>query len=243
LSLLGQAILVGLRREGYRESGAFAWVRTTQFAAIAGRAGEFLHPEELAILRGFKAERRQASYLLGRYTGKSALGICVGPDFQPAQTVIAAGIFGQPVVQGQAWRPWGVSISHTDHLVCGLAFPEAHPMAIDVEEIDEARTKVMLTQIGGEERDHVQSVCGSIDLAATVVWTAKEALSKALRCGMTCPYELLEVSGLEERNGTFLGRFKNFGQYQYQSWRRGKTVVTIVLPKKTELEFLFPASL
>ena len=83
-------------------------------------------------------------------------------------------------------------------------------------------------------------MCGSTDLAATVVWTAKEALSKALRCGMTCPYELLEICGLEQRDGFFLGRFKNFGQYQFQSWQRGNTVVTIVLPKKTELEFSFP---
>ncbi len=113
-------------------------------------------------------------------------------------------------------------------------------MAIDVEDIDENRTKAMLTQIGRAEGDLARSVCASADLAATVVWTAKEALSKALRCGMTCPYELLEICGLEAGDGVYVGCFKNFGQYKFQSWRRQNNVVTIVLPKKTEMEPSLP---
>ena len=116
-------------------------------------------------------------------------------------------------------------------------------MAVDLEEIDEARTKVMMTQVGRDEGDLARSVCASIDLGATVVWTAKEALSKALRCGMTCPYELLEICGLEACDGIYIGRFKNFGQYKFQSWQARNAVVTIVLPKRTEMEFSLPDTL
>lgn len=239
----GHSVSVKLRREGYEACGSLAWIQTSQFKCIAEWAGEFLHPEELEIFRAFKVERRQISYLLGRYTAKSALGKCVGPGFEASRAVIALGIFNQPVVQCHALRPLGVSISHSDRLVCSLAYPEEHPMAIDVEEIDEARTKVMMTQIGRDEGALAQSVCTSLDVAATVVWTAKEALSKALRCGMTCPYELLEICGLEVRDGVYTGRFKNFGQYKFQSWRRGDSVITIVLPKMTGMEFSFPDSL
>lgn len=239
----GHSVSVKLRRDGYEGEGSLAWIQTRQFASIAEQASEFLHPDELDIFSAFKAERRQISYLLGRYTAKSALGKCIGPGFEASRTVIVSGIFNQPVVQCHALRPLGVSISHSDRLVCSLAYPEEHPMAIDVEEIDEARTKVMLTQIGSDERALAQSVCPSIDIAATVVWTAKEALSKALRCGMTCPYELLEICGLEVCEGGYTGRFKNFGQYKFQSWRRCDSVITIVLPKKTEMDFLFPDSL
>ena len=241
--LLGHTIPLELRREGYRACGSFAWVQTAEFRAIAGRAGEFLHTEELEIFRALKVERRRVSYLLGRYAAKSALGKCIGPGFEASRTLIASGIFNQPVVQGHAWRPLGVSISHSDRRVCCLAYPEEHPMAVDLEEIDEARTKVMMTQVGRDEGDLARSVCASIDLGATVVWTAKEALSKTLRCGMTCPYELLEICGLEARDGIYIGRFKNFGQYKFQSWRARNAVVTIVLPKRTELEFSFPDTL
>lgn len=241
--LPGHVISLELRREGYHAGGSFAWVQTAEFGPIAERAGEFLHSDELDIFRGLKVERRRASYLLGRYAAKSALGKCLGPGFEPSRTLIASGIFNQPVVQSQAWRPLGVSISHSDRRVCSLAYPEEHPMAIDLEEIDEARTKVMMTQVGRDEGALAQSVCASLDLAATLVWTAKEALSKALRCGMTCPYELLEICGLEARDGIYIGRFKNFGQYKFQSWRRQNTVVTILLPKRTELELAFPDTL
>lgn len=239
----GLSVTVKLRREGYEACASLAYVHTHQFKAIAEWAGEFLHPEEMEIFRALKAERRQISYLLGRYTAKSALDKCIGLDFEPTKALIVSGIFNQPVVQCQTLRPLGVSISHSDRLVCSLAYPEEHPMAIDVEEIDEARTKVMLTQIGSGESALAQSVCPSIDTAATVVWTAKEALSKALRCGMTCPYELLEICGLEKCEWGYTGRFKNFGQYKFQSWRRRDSVITIVLPKKTEMDFSFPDSL
>lgn len=239
-AFLGQSISVELRRENYRACGAFAWVPTADFKAIAQRAHEFLHPEELDLFQGLKIERRQASYLLGRYAAKSALGKCAGLGFEASRTLVATGIFSQPVVHCRAPSPMGVSISHSDRLVCGLAYPEEHPMAVDVEEVDEARTRVMLTQIGREEGELARAVCPSADIAATVLWTAKEALSKALRCGMTCPYELLEVRGLEVRDGGHGGWFRNFGQYRFQSWRRGSAVITIVLPKKTEMACTLP---
>jgi 4'-phosphopantetheinyl transferase len=241
--LLGHSTSVILRREDYEASASLAWTQTHQFESMAKRASEFLHREELEIFRALKVERRQISYLLGRYTAKSALQKCVGSDFEPTLVPIVSGIFNQPVVHGVTARPLGVSISHSDRLVCSLAYPEEHPMAIDVEEIDEARTKVMMTQIGQDEAALAQSVCESPDVAATVVWTAKEALSKALRCGMTCPYELLEICKLEVGDGFYTGRFRNFGQYKFQSWRMAQSVVTIVLPKRTEMVFSFPDSL
>ena len=113
-------------------------------------------------------------------------------------------------------------------------------MALDLEEIDVGRTRVMLTQIGATEAERAAAVCPSTELAAAVVWTAKEALSKALRCGMTCPFELLETCELEECDGAYTGRFRNFGQYKFVSWRRERSVLTFVLPKKTELGISLP---
>jgi 4'-phosphopantetheinyl transferase EntD len=239
----GRTIALDLRRENYRASGALAWARTAEFAPVAARADEFLHAEEREAYAALKVDRRRASYLLGRFTAKSALAKCAGAGFRPTQTVIVAGIFSQPVVHGQAARTLGVSISHCDCLVGSVAFPEEHPMAIDVETIDPARTKVMLTQIRPEENELARARCGSPDLAATLVWSAKEALSKALRCGMTCPFELLEICELEACDGGWTGRFRNFAQYKFQTCQRGDTAITIVLPKKTELGGALPDSL
>lgn len=238
---LARSILIPLRREDYAATACFAWAPSGDYEGVARRAADFLHPEERAGLAVLKIERRRSSYLLGRYAAKSALAGCIGPEFDANGTLIVSGIFSQPVVQARTARPWGVGISHSDGLACGLAYPEEHPMAVDVEEINPARTRAMLTQIGDSEAGRAREACGGdADFAATVVWTAKEALSKALRCGMTCPYELLEIIEITADAKGCGGRFKNFGQYRFRSWRRARTVVTIVLPKRTEMEFSPP---
>lgn len=236
----GGVIRVVLRREDFFAKASLAWLPSSEFAKVESRADAFLHSGEQAVYRKLKVQRRQISFLLGRMTAKSALAACVGDGFAAAETEIQRGVFDQPVVQGRFERTWAVSISHSEHLACSLAYPEEHPMAVDVERIDLARTTVMQSQIVPDEGDRAIAVCGSVELAATVVWTAKEALSKALRCGMTCPYELLETVDMSGSADGYTGRFKNFGQYRFQSWRRGDHVVTLVLPKRTEMEITLP---
>lgn len=239
-ALLEQSTIITLKREGFTGRAALAWVRLSEFGIIAAQTGDFLHIEEKEVFEALQIERRRVSYLLGRFTAKSALAKCLGTEFQKSAVAIASGIFNQPVIQYNSFRPRAVSISHSNRLACSLAFPESHPMAIDVEEADEDRTKIMKTQILPGELNLAESKCVSKDLAATLVWTAKEALSKALRCGMTCPYELLEISDLEVKDDIRVGHFKNFGQYKFMSWHVKNTVVTMVLPRRTTIDFVFP---
>jgi 4'-phosphopantetheinyl transferase len=241
--LFGQARQIALLREDFSGNAAIAWVKMTDYATLARYSGEFLHPREIEVFNAFKIHRRQASYLLGRFAAKSALAEHWGQGFAASAVAIAAGVFNQPVVEGNPGHPAGVSISHSDHLACGLAFPEAHPMAIDVEEVDTSRTHIMLTQMGPYELDLALAQCADIDLAATLLWTAKEALSKALRCGLTCPCELLEIGQLETERGYYVGYFKNFVQYKAMSWLTGRSVVTLVLPKRTVMQWAGPVEM
>jgi 4'-phosphopantetheinyl transferase EntD len=234
------AVLLELRREGYEASGSLAWISTDRFREMVERAPDFLHPQELETLGRLKIERRQTSYLLGRLTAKAALAACSTLGFVATKTLISSGVFSQPVVRGPSQDAIGVSISHSDKLVCSIAYPEEHPMAVDVEEVDAARADVMMTQIGAAEADLARAICRDQIEAATMVWTAKEALSKALRCGMTCPYKLLEVCDLEAANSYYAGRFRNFGQYKFQAWRRGSSILCVVLPFKTRLGVVIP---
>ena len=69
----------------------------------------------------------------------------------------------------------------------------------------------------------------------TQLWTAKEALSKALRCGLTCPVELLATEGAAFRGDAVTGRFRNFGQYRFESVLAGPFAFSIVLPRSSSL--------
>src|SRR3982074_420664 len=69
----------------------------------------------------------------------------------------------------------------------------------------------------------------------TVIWTAKEALSKVLKCGMMCPFSLLETVALGQDASGYVGYFRNFGQYKFHAWVLQNHVITIVLPKWTTM--------
>jgi 4'-phosphopantetheinyl transferase len=196
-----------------------------------------LHRNELEYFLPLPAESRRISFLLGRYAAKKALRVHL-PDADFPAINILSGIFKNPVVCFPMDYPWQVSITHAGSMACALAFPTVHPMALDLEVIDADRTRVIATQCRESEWRDMEP-CG-LDRAAacTVLWTAKEAIAKALKTGMTCPFELLEVQSvvrLGERK--YQGFYKTLGQYKFYSWIQNNFVLTITLPKKTEIEF------
>jgi len=79
----------------------------------------------------------------------------------------------------------------------------ASALRIDVEDLVPDRSEVMKTQILPRELEAAGAAWpGLREQHCTMLWTAKEALSKMLRCGMTCPYELLAVKELYAGGGS-----------------------------------------
>lgn len=226
-----------LRREDAVLRGHFACVGTEAYAALRDRATEILHPAELAYFQPLPAERRRVSFLLGRYTAKAALWAEVDAPGFPAISIVA-GVFKNPVVCFPMSQPWGVSITHSDAVVAALAFPAVHPMALDVETIDADRARVMATQCSASERQELGQLGLTEVVACTVLWTAKEAVSKAIGTGMTCAFDVLAAQAVRRLgDGSFQGLFRALGQYQFRAWILDDLVLAIVLPKKTEIEF------
>jgi hypothetical protein len=66
----------------------------------------------------------------------------------------------------------------------------------------------------------------------------KEALSKILRCGLTCPFTVFQLSEDSKMKGClFTGGFVNFPQYQFISLATEKMAFAIVFPRRTEAQF------
>jgi 4'-phosphopantetheinyl transferase len=178
--------------------------------------------------------RRKSSFLLGRYVAKQALAVLLHEPMY-ANIAIVPGVFTQPVVQFPTPEPVGVSIMHAGELACALAFPQIHPMAIDVERVDPASLEAMKSQIQAEElRPAVLPQLSEL-VWCTVIWTAKEALSKVLKCGMMGPFALFETVELRQEASCYVGYFRHFGQYKFHTWVVHDHVLTIVLPKWTTM--------
>ena len=223
-----------LREDRVRRS-YLACAHESQFSDLESECGRILHRNELSYFRTLKFEKRRCTYLLGRYAGKKALSKQLN-ESDLTEIEIATGIFTQPVVRYPSREHAGVSISHTDSYACALSFPEEHPMGVDLEMARESKVDVMKSQILEEEL----KLAGRWELnqthRATIIWTAKEALSKVVRCGMMNPFEGYAICEPERMDSSCRGRFRNFGQYKFQSWVLDSFVLTIVLPKKTQIE-------
>ena len=209
----------------------------TPLPALLNSKEEFLHSEELEKFSSMQYEARQSSYLLGRFCGKHAI-TTLDPSINPRDIRIRPGVFTQPVVdcRGSA-ADIQISISHSHGWGTALAFPEEHPMAIDIEQIEESRIDTIKTQLTTEEMVLLDAVGGNKAATYTAAWTAKEALSKALKCGMMTPFAILEVKEIIRDGMITISLFKNFFQYKAISFSYGEMMCSIVTPKKTELEW------
>ena len=205
------------------------------FQQLKEGSSSFLHPMEESYFRGLTHPRRQHSYLLGRYCAKQALIACCN-DVDVEEVAIKAGVFDHPVVVCGLDASLQVSISHTSDFGAALAFPETHPMAIDVETICSSKSDTIRSQLTLTEQKLWSSLHKEGEDEATqltLLWTVKEALSKALRCGLTVPFEILEIETIRETEGFVISTFKNFKQYQAISFCLEGNVCSIVHPFNT----------
>lgn len=196
---------------------------------------QYLHFQERNYYHKLRFEKRIRTYLMGRFVAKHAVASLTG-EANLTNIIIQSGIFTQPVVapnQGNIQ----VSITHCDPLGAALAFPEAHPMGIDLEKISFNKKEVLESQITETEKARISDWPFSYVTGLTLLWTAKEALSKTLKTGLMTPFEIFEISKAEVYENHIICYYKNFAQYKVISFTIGGYMCSIVHPLKTGIHF------
>lgn len=213
--------------EQYRAALCLARMSLPQlFSEQQSRA--YLHPGEQAQLHLYTSPLRRHSYLLGRYCAKRALALQLGFD-DPQGILVQAGVFGQPVPRTIAGADTRISISHSEDRGCALAFDAAMPMGIDLEiessrHDDILRSQLCPAELYRLEREWPQpQVC-------TGLWTAREALGKALGTGLTMSPWIYEICSVEREGIYLVARFRHLPQYKSLSFRWENALVSIALP-------------
>jgi 4'-phosphopantetheinyl transferase len=193
----------------------------------------FLHPQERKYYETLKFQKRIKSYLIGRLAGKKAIAALTGTN-DLSRILIQAGIFTQPIVTCENQSNIQVSISHCEDFGAAIAFPEAHPMGIDLEQINVKQNKVIEREVTESEITLVKRLPFPYEVMLTLLWTAKEALSKVLKTGLMTPFPIFEVDQIEFRQDYMMSHYKNFAQYKAISFILGACVCSIAYPMKTE---------
>lgn len=193
----------------------------------------YLHDQEREYYHSLKFEKRIRSYLLGRFVAKRAVAALTG-EANLREIFIQPGIFTQPVVSGISNIQ--VSITHCDDFGAALAFPEVHPLGIDIERISPRERVALERQITQAEKNQISSCPFSYEAGLTMLWTAKEALSKVLKTGLMTPFEIFEIDGIEIYDNHSISYYKNFAQYKVISFTIEKYMCSMAHPRKTKMQ-------
>jgi 4'-phosphopantetheinyl transferase len=195
-----------------------------------------LHPLEYKRYELFTSDVRKVSYLLGRYCAKKAIASLF--EIKHLNYIhIDSGVFNQPVIKEPNIPNILVSISHDGLSAIALAYPEEHPMGIDIETLDEEKTDEIQEHLTQQEVNLSRGLnCDNVTFN-TILWTAKESLSKVLKTGLTASLSILEINTLEVNlQGYYRCTFKNFYQYQTISMIYNDKIITMIFPRYTKVE-------
>ncbi len=111
-------------------------------------------------------------------------------------------------------------------------------MGVDVEYVAKDKISVFQSQLTEQEKCYADNEFQDSALGSVCLWTIKEALSKAIKCGFMTPFALLEVERIDHLDDyTCISFFKNFRQYQCVSFMFSAYVLSIIMPAKTTLNY------
>jgi len=186
-----------------------------------------LSEDEKTIFQNFKAESRKNEFIAGRVLAKNAISLL--SDLDPNQINITSGIWGYPLVQTKGINSMWVSIAHSKQIAGALVAKEStYPIGLDVEDIaDENKDvlKIFLSKYKLElslEEQHLY-------------WSAKEAVSKALRTGFTIPETIFQIKKVTSTDGFYHVTFKHVSRLKVLAWITDDVLTSIAYP--TELHF------
>lgn len=221
------------------ERSCSAWITHAEGSDLAGCPAEsYLHPSESGQAAAFRFAARRQTFLLGRLAAKAAVGAYLA-ESDWTRLELTHGVFGQPLVNYPVSNDVEVSLSHSGGRAVALAFPRECPMAIDMETVDHDRAATVKSELQflPEEREWIKSAAVDERAAYVLLWTVREALGKVLRCGLTCPLELLAVDQVKPvADGLWESSYRNFSQFKCLSWMRADLVVSLTLPKMTDFQ-------
>ena len=180
----------------------------------------FLSAAERATLARLTFAKRRADWLLGRWTAKRAVLSYLGDQAacpegrrfdnstystdvpfaaEAAISIVAAPDGAPEVLSPDGPAPAAVSIAHSGGRGLAVAGPRAAVFGADIETIAPRDPDFLADFFTEREREWVESL-GAADRAwgATLVWSAKEAVLKALRVGLREDTRAVEIT-VEER--------------------------------------------
>ena len=191
-------------REGVRDGGrkpvsGIEWLFGPPPGGVPPDPGAWLSAAELERLARFRFEKRRSEWLLGRYTAKTLVAASLGRRGGPAPGLGSIEVIPEPSgapfvrdVESGTRLPVSVSISHSaSRGLAAVLFTdepgaEGCTVGVDLERIEPRSDGFIRDFLTAAERAEVASAAPAARAArANGIWSAKEAVLKTLKLGLT----------------------------------------------------------
>ncbi|AIL12640.1 hypothetical protein IM40_02445 [Candidatus Paracaedimonas acanthamoebae] len=185
----------------------------------------WLTNEDKKYLNNCSATRKQ-SFLAGR----KAVYIASKITNENPVRQIHYGILGYPF---ESTHQRQISIAHAQGIGAALLYPYDIKIGIDLESYSEHLESLPIQIIFNKrEFELIQSINICKDtIGKLIVWSCKEALSKALQCGLSISFEALSIESIIcLEDSIFEIKFTHFHAFNCYSWISGNLCLSIALP-------------
>jgi 4'-phosphopantetheinyl transferase len=158
---------------------------------------DWLRPAEQATLRGLRWPERRRDLRLGRFAAKRALALFAGCEgaLDQRRFEVRPGPGGAPrAFRDEAPLAVALSLSHSDGWAAAAVQRGSGALGCDLERIAARSPAFLGGYLTSKEREFVgKGPEGERPLRATLVWSAKEAVMKALAEGLRLAPASVEV--------------------------------------------------
>lgn len=162
---------------------------------------DFLHPSEKDYLSTLRVEKRMRDYLLGRYCAKAAIAH-ISDENEIGNIPIIRGVYGEPIIQGSQFQPYGVSISHSEGFGAAVAYSESN-LAIDIQLVKSGMDRAVKRILTKGEMNYLSLISGKDEENHALLWAVKEATIKFFRTPDDNAYTTFAIAGITPLDENF----------------------------------------
>ena len=186
-----------------------------------------LAPAECELYARMKINQRRAEFLAGRFIAKQII-ISRNSFYRMSEIPIINGVWGFPLIYCDGLATKGISIAHTQSVAAALYAPQTtHPVAIDVEDMDPDKMRVLQKFVECDESILVDAPAMH---RLYLLWSAKESAGKALRTGFGLPHEYLKIRKIARKGALFNISYQLLPQISAIAWFEENRIFSIAFP-------------
>jgi len=199
----------------------------------------YLHPLEFWEHENLTNKRRKHDYLLRNYCVKQVILPCLKKPLNYAKHLhISKEINQQAFLMSDRiyHSHLQISITHSETLGFAVAFEGLYPLGIDIEKINLQKFQSIESLMTSEEKGLTKDFIHTKELNAIILWTAKEALCKAVGGGLSVFSEITQVIGIFSNQSYTEILFKHLSGYRAYSFLFEDYIITIAFPYTKRFE-------